>query len=84
MGNHGSHASSGVGLERAPRIPGKEIDSDSSHAQVDTGIATQTFNVGRGLQDLALNPEPTVLRKVSELGPVADRILEVKVGCLEP
>src|SRR5207244_3754379 len=38
------------------------------------------FYVRRGLEDFALDPKPAVLRKVPELGSVADRILEVKVG----
>src|SRR6267143_4712724 len=84
VGNHLAHANSCVWLERAPRIPSKNVDPDSGHSQMDTGNVIQILDVRSSLQDFALDPKPTVLRKISELGAVADRILEVKVGGLKP
>ena len=82
--NHRAHADSRIRLERAPRIPSEEVNSYSGHSQMDTGNVIQILDVRRGLQDFALDPKPTVLRKVPELGAVADRILEIKVGGLKP
>src|SRR3972149_3336704 len=71
-GNHHAPTGSCIWLKGAPRIPNNKIGSDRGHSQMDARNRIKILNVWSAMQDFAFDADPTVLRKVAELGAVAD------------